>query len=159
MIRILDHYQKPGKRCNSEVTVRHVSLMDSVVPGRRTVTYPHSEIEPRGRLIRPYAVTGGRTEPSRDIAIEAVLTTTPRGRAEAPQVGGHKYRIAGMCDGRALSLAEIASYTRVPLGVARVLVADMTDEGLLYLHETDPLDGRGDWMNLLDDVLRGLRDL
>jgi hypothetical protein len=123
------------------------------------VTYPHSEIEPRGRLIRPYAVTRGRTEPSRDIAIEAILTTTPRGRVEAPRAGRDKHQIAGLCDGRALSLAEIASYVRVPLGVARVLVADMADEGLLHLHDAEPADGRAEWMGLLDDVLRGLHEL
>ena len=121
--------------------------------------HPHPGTEPRGQLIRPYAVTRGRTEPSRDIAIEAVLTTTARGRAQAALGGREKYRIAGMCDGRALSLAEIASYSRVPLGVARVLVADMTDEGLLHLHEADPAEGRTEWMDLLGDVLRGLYEL
>lgn len=121
--------------------------------------HPHREVEPRGRLIRPYAVTRGRTEPSRDIAIEAILTTTPRGRQEAAFAGRDKHQIAGLCDGRALSLAEIASYVRVPLGVARVLVADMTDEGLLDLHEADPVSDRSEWMELLDDVLRGLYEL
>jgi Protein of unknown function (DUF742) len=123
------------------------------------VTLPYPEVEPRGRLIRPYAVTRGRTEPSREITIEAILTTTPRGRMEAPLAGRDKHQIAGLCDGRALSLAEIASYTRVPLGVARVLVADMTDEGLLDLHDGDPGRNRSEWMELLDDVLRGLYEL
>lgn len=123
------------------------------------MTHPHPEMEPRGRLIRPYAVTRGRTEPSREIAIEAILTTTPRGRTEAPLAGRHKHQIAGLCDGRALSLAEIASYARVPLGVARVLVADMADEGLLDLHDPDATQGRSEWLELLDDVLRGLYEL
>jgi len=123
------------------------------------LTLPHPAVEPRGRLIRPYAVTRGRTEPSRDIAIEAIVITTPRGRVEAPLAGRDKHQIAGLCDGRALSLAEIASYTRVPLGVARVLVADMTDEGLLDLHDADSAQNRSEWMELLDDVLRGLYEL
>jgi hypothetical protein len=123
------------------------------------VVLPRSEVEPRGRLIRPYAVTRGRTEPSREIAIGAILTTTPRGRMEGPLAGRHKHQIAGLCDGQALSLAEIASYTRVPLGVARVLVADMADEGLLDLHDVDPAENRSEWMALLDDVLRGLYEL
>ena len=123
------------------------------------MAYPHSVAEPRGQLIRPYAVTRGRTEPSRDIAIEAIVTTTPRGRMEAAYAGRDRQWIAGLCDGRALSLAEIASYTRVPLGVARVLVADMTDEGLLDLQSVEPAGSRSEWMELLDDVLHGLYEL
>jgi Protein of unknown function (DUF742). len=115
--------------------------------------------DPRGQLIRPYAVTRGRTEPTRDIAIEAILTTTPRGRQEAAFAGRDKQMIATLCDGRALSLAEIASHMRLPLGVARVLVADMATEGMLTLHETTVSDGYEDRMELLERVLSGLRNL
>lgn len=115
--------------------------------------------DPRGSLIRPYAVTRGRTEPTREIAIEAVLVTTPQGRQEAPFAGRDKHVIADLCDGRALSLAEIASHIRVPLGVARVLVADMTNEGMLTLHETTVSDGYEERMELLERVLSGLRKL
>lgn len=115
--------------------------------------------DPRGQLIRPYAVTRGRTEPTRDIAIEAVLVTTPQGRQEAAFAGRDKQMIADLCDGRALSLAEIASHIRVPLGVARVLVADMTTEGMLTLHETSAMEGYEERMELLERVLSGLRKL
>jgi hypothetical protein len=115
--------------------------------------------DPRGALIRPYAVTRGRTEPARDIAIEAVLVTSARGRQEAAFAGRDKQMIATLCDGRPLSLAEIASHLRVPLGVARVLVADMATEGLLTLHETNVHEGYEDRMQLLERVLSGLRKL
>jgi hypothetical protein len=115
--------------------------------------------DPRGQLIRPYAVTRGRTEPTRDIAIEAILVTTPRGRQEAAFAGRDKQMIADLCDGRALSLAEIASHLRVPLGVARVLVADMATEGMLTLHETNVSEGYEERMELLERVLSGLRKL
>lgn len=116
--------------------------------------------DPRGGLVRPYAVTRGRTEPASEIAIEAVLVTTSQGRQEARFAGRDMREIAHLCDKQALSLAEIASHVRVPLGVARVLVADMATEGLLALHETatedDSYEGR---MNLLERVLSGLRKL
>lgn len=115
--------------------------------------------DPRGSLIRPYAVTRGRTEPARDIAIEAVLVTTVRGRQEAAFAGQDKQQIATLCDERALSLAEIASHLRVPLGVARVLVADMAAEGLLTLHDSQAQEGYEDRMELLERVLSGLRKL
>ena len=115
--------------------------------------------DPRGALVRPYAVTRGRTEPSRDIALEAVLSSTPTQVAESRFAGHDKYRIATVCEGRAQSLAEIAAYTRMPLGVTRVLVADMVAEGLLTLHTAAPAEGFEERMNLLGRVLSGLREL
>ncbi|MEH0937406.1 DUF742 domain-containing protein [Micromonospora psammae] len=115
--------------------------------------------DPRGALVRPYAVTRGRTEPSRDIALEAVLSATPTQVAESRFAGHDKYRIATVCEGRAQSLAEIAAYTRMPLGVTRVLVADLVAEGLLTLHTAAPAEGYEERMNLLGRVLSGLREL
>jgi Protein of unknown function (DUF742) len=113
--------------------------------------------DPRGALVRPYAVTRGRTVPSRNIAIEAILLTTARGQQESRYAGRDKQVIASLC-GQPQSLAEIAAYTRLPLGVSRVLVADMVTEGLLALHE--PLDARADdRMDVLERVLSGLRRL
>jgi hypothetical protein len=115
--------------------------------------------DPRGALVRPYAVTRGRTEPRRDIAIEAVLVITVRGQQEARFAGRDKQMIASLCDGRAQSLAEIAAYTRLPLGVSRVLVADMVADGLLSLHDPVSEIHDNDRMELLERVLSGLRRL
>ena len=115
--------------------------------------------DPRGALVRPYAVTRGRTEPRRDIPIEAVLVASASAVAEARFAGHDKQRIAGLCDSQALSLAEISAYARLPLGVTRVLVADMVTEGLLALHEPVAAEGYHDRMQLLERVLSGLRRL
>lgn len=115
--------------------------------------------DPRGALVRPYAVTRGRTEPRQDIALEAVLTTTADAVQEARFAGHDKYRIATICEGRPQSLAEIAAYTRLPLGVARVLVADMVADALLTLHNAAPVEVYEERMNLLERVLSGLRRL
>jgi hypothetical protein len=115
--------------------------------------------DPRGALVRPYAVTRGRTEPQRDIAIEAVLVTTGRGKQEARFAGRDKQMIASLCEGRAQSLAEIAAYTKLPLGVSRVLIADMVADGLLALHDPTVVRSSDDRMDLLERVLSGLRNL
>lgn len=115
--------------------------------------------EPRGALVRPYAVTRGRTEPRRHIPLEGVLTTSRTGREEGRFAGHDKKRIAAMCESRPLSLAEIAAYLRMPLGVARVLVADMVADGLLNLRNAAPAKGYQERMNLLERVLSGLRNL
>jgi hypothetical protein len=123
-------------------------------------TGPAPGHDPRGALVRPYAVTRGRTEPQRVIALEAILLCTARGAQEARFAGRDKQVIASLCDGRALSLAEIAAHTRLPLGVARVLVADMVADGLLALHEAlRPDADRAGRMDVLERVLSGLRRL
>ncbi|GLY96344.1 DUF742 domain-containing protein [Actinoplanes sp. NBRC 103695] len=120
---------------------------------------PRQPHDPRGALVRPYAVTRGRTEPQRDIPIEAVLVASQANVQEARFAGHDKYRIALLCEPRAQSLAEIAAYHRLPLGVARVLVADMVADGLLALHSAAPRQGFAERMDLLERVLSGLRKL
>jgi hypothetical protein len=56
------------------------------------------------------------------------------------------------------SVAEISAVLRMPLGVARILIADMAVEGLVRIHQLDHAQGRPD-LNLLERVLSGLRKL
>jgi len=115
--------------------------------------------DPRGALVRPYAVTRGRTEPRRDIAVEAILAASAAHVQEARFAGHEKHRVATYCEGRPMSLAEIAAYTRLPLGVARVIVADMVADGLLTLRSAAPVKAYKERMDLLERVLSGLRRL
>jgi hypothetical protein len=119
--------------------------------------------EPTGSLVRPYAVTGGRTRPRVDIAIEALVETTPRGRGGSGDKIGHgreQQYIVTLCDGRLQSLAEISARMQLPLGVARVLVADMAADGLVAIYEPASLEGNDAvGTELLERVLSGLRRL
>jgi hypothetical protein len=117
---------------------------------------PH---DPRGSLVRPYAVTRGRTEPRRDIPIEGILVASQDALQEARFAGHDKYRIAALCEAQPQSLAELSALTRLPLGVTRVLVADMVADGLLSLHSAAPKNGFTERMDLLERVLSGLRKL
>jgi hypothetical protein len=120
--------------------------------------------EPTGALVRPYAVTRGRTRPRLEIALEALVETTVRGRSAGGGKGGsggeHQY-IAALCDGRLQSLAEIAARLQLPLGVARVLIADMATDGLVAVYEPTSLEDTNDAVGteLLERVLSGLRRL
>jgi Protein of unknown function (DUF742) len=122
--------------------------------------------EPTGALVRPYAVTRGRTRPKLEIALEALVETTVRGRSTGTsriaQGGSEHQYIAAMCDGgRVQSLAEIAARMQLPLGVARVIVADMASDGLVAVYEPTSLDDETDAVGteLLERVLSGLRRL
>ena len=127
------------------------------------MTMPERD-EPTGALVRPYAVTRGRTRPKLEIALEALVETTVRGRSTGVGRGGgseHQY-IAAMCDGgRVQSLAEIAARMQLPLGVARVIVADMASDGLVAVYEPTSLEDETDAVGteLLERVLSGLRRL
>jgi hypothetical protein len=119
--------------------------------------------EPTGALVRPYAVTRGRTRPRLEIAIEALIETTVRGRSSGGRNSGggqEQQYIATLCDGRLQSLAEIAARMQLPLGVARVLIADMAADGLVAVYEPTSFDDNDSvGTELLERVLSGLRRL
>ena len=110
-----------------------------------------------GPLVRPYAMTGGRTRPRYDLPIEALVTTTPAGEQLEFLATPERRQIFSMCR-EFRSVAEIAALLSVPLGVARVLVGDLADEGLVMVHQPGASNGGPD-LALLEKVLSGLRNL
>jgi hypothetical protein len=115
---------------------------------------------PRGfgsSLVRPYAVTGGRTKPRYQLQIEAMVAASHYEARDLSALSPECQAILGFCrDWR--SVAEISAVLRMPLGVARILIADMAVEGLVRIHQLDHARGRPD-LNLLERVLSGLRKL
>ena len=108
-----------------------------------------------GRLVRPYAITGGRTRSRSDLAMEALVVTSVEGTSRSRLVMERR-RIADLAE-TPISVAEISAHLQVPLGVARVLVGDMADEGLVRVHQPQS-NGRPDIV-LLERVLNGIRAL
>jgi hypothetical protein len=111
----------------------------------------------QGPLVRPYAMTGGRTRPDYELALEALVSTTRLGERVSESTVPERQVICDLCR-RARSVAEIAAYVRMPLGVARVLVGDMAQEGLVRVHQTAAAPDRPD-LALMQRVLNGLRNL
>jgi hypothetical protein len=108
-------------------------------------------------LVRPYAVTGGRTKPRTQLQIEAMVAASHYEARDLSVLSPECQAILGFCrDWR--SVAEVSAVLRMPLGVARVLIADMAMEGLVRVHQIDHAQGRPD-INLLERVLSGLRKL
>ena len=109
------------------------------------------------RLVRPYTVTGGRTQPRYKLPLEALVTSTVYEPRDLSVLAPECQAILQFCvDWR--SVAEISAVLRIPLGVARILVADMSADGLVRVHQRDDSEGRPD-MNLLERVLSGLRKI
>jgi hypothetical protein len=119
------------------------------------VTSPADQAPSGRRRVRPYAMTGGRTRPAHtDLEIEALVSTTSAG-ATTPKMTVEQRAIAALCRD-ILSIAEISARLDLPLGVTRVLVGDMADQGLVAVHRPTRTGDRPD-LALLERVLYGLR--
>ncbi|MER7400501.1 DUF742 domain-containing protein [Streptomyces sp. NPDC000151] len=127
---------------------------------------PHRRTEPsaptggaQNPLVRPYAMTGGRTRPRYQLAIEALVHTTAAPAQLQGQLPEHQ-RICHLCR-EIKSVAEISALLSIPLGVARILVADLAEAGLVAIHQPggDESAGGQPDVTLLERVLSGLRKL
>ncbi len=129
---------------------------------------PWPEPEPAGEqesgdlaaVVRAYTWTGGRTKSDFAFELETLISTHDRGFQLAQQLPEEHYAVVTMCQ-HPRSVAEIAATLSVPLGVAKVLVGDMAERGLVHVHQTNTPVGGGQQPNLtlLERVLRGLRRL
>ncbi|MFF3560167.1 DUF742 domain-containing protein [Streptomyces sp. NPDC002574] len=125
---------------------------------------PSPRSAPAGRrspsgLVRPYAMTGGRTRPRYQLALEALVSTTADPSQLRGQLPEHQ-RICILCR-EIKSVAEISALLSIPLGVARILVADLAEAGLVAIHQPGGDDASGGQpdVTLLERVLSGLRKL
>ncbi|MFF2010747.1 DUF742 domain-containing protein [Streptomyces sp. NPDC058195] len=122
---------------------------------------PRQSPEPSAHnpLVRPYAMTGGRTRPRYQLAIEALVSTTADPSRLHGQLPEHQ-RICRLCF-EIKSVAEISALLSIPLGVARILVADLAEAGLVAIHQPggDESAGGQPDVTLLERVLSGLRKL
>src|SRR5215211_3724034 len=104
-----------------------------------------------GRLVRPYAMTGGRTRPSDDdLELETLVSTTSLGETSLT-LSLERRSIALLCRD-ILSIAEISARLDLPL------VGDMAEEGLVTVHRPASVGDRPD-LALLERVLYGLRTI
>lgn len=108
-----------------------------------------------GRLIRPYAMTGGRTLADTEISLEAQIQATTRA---SQHLGAYRWEAAKVVElvQSPMALIEIAARLQIPIGVARVLVADLVNDGAVMLHIPEKSQS---FASLLERVLDGVRNL
>ncbi|GAA1975546.1 DUF742 domain-containing protein [Kitasatospora viridis] len=121
---------------------------------------PEPEEEDAGPLIRPFAMTGGRTRPRYELALEALVSASVDEARLATLLPEHQ-RICMLCTGEVKSVAEVSALLSLPLGVARILVADLAEAGLVAIHQPAAGGESGNQpdVTLLERVLSGLRKL
>lgn len=109
--------------------------------------------------VRSYVLTGGRTRSDVDLPIETLVKVTPHGVSATPRLALERKKIVSLCD-TPISIAEVSAHLSVPLGVARVLVGDMCEEGFLTdFKPQHALTGERPDLKLLERVLDGLQAL
>jgi hypothetical protein len=127
-----------------------------VVPAAAPVT--EEDVVGDAAMVRPYAWTGGRTKSTVDFQIETMVSTSEHGEnIEALTQTEHR-AVAQLC-AEPRSVAEVATLLSVPLGVAKVLLGDMANLGLVIVHKTATGGGNKAHLMLMERVLSGLRRL
>lgn len=112
--------------------------------------------EDAGPLVRPYAVARGRTRPTRHDLEMTTLVVAVRTERHA-NVDREYAHILRMCQ-RPLSIAEVSATLNLPLVVAKVLLSDLIDWGLV-IFRSPPQTSDVPQTELLQAVLDGIRKL
>ena len=119
----------------------------------------------KAKRVRPYALTGGRTEYGHVLLVETFVAAieAPESFPELTSGGLHERvlpearAIVELCR-RMRSVAEISALLQMPLGVVRVLLSDLADQGKVRVYGTGHGTDRPN-RALLERVLSGLRRL
>jgi hypothetical protein len=107
-----------------------------------------------GPLVRPYAVTRGRTMPSQFLEMVTLVVSV----STATDVPGPEHRrILALCH-RPLSVAEVAATVNLPIGAVKVLISDLIELDAMVMRTADngyqSLD-----RELIRTVINGIRRL
>lgn len=107
-----------------------------------------------GPLVRPFAVTRGRTRPSQFLDMVSLVVTVA---VDADAPGPEHRHILRLC-ARPRSVAEVAAALDLPIGAAKVLVGDLIDRGSVFVRSPDR-DDVGLDRELIRTVIDGVRRL
>jgi Protein of unknown function (DUF742) len=114
--------------------------------------------EEAGPIVRPYALTRGRTKPSGEaMDLIAMVISARRVPHDPWTLNPEHFAILRLCR-VPISIADLASELDLPLGVVRILLADLRERGLLAVRR--PVSpARLQDPRILREVADGLRRL
>jgi Protein of unknown function (DUF742) len=112
-----------------------------------------------GPVIRPYALTQGRTRHSGEaFDLVAVVTVTGIQITDPGSLSPEHFSVLRLAQ-KPTTVVDIASDVDLPLGVVRILLADLRELGLLTIQAPAPVTARQVDRSTLREVLHGLRGL
>ncbi|NEA44896.1 DUF742 domain-containing protein [Streptomyces sp. SID10815] len=106
-------------------------------------------------LVRSYVITGGRQLPTDDeLSLHTLVTLAPD--RQPPLTAGPEVRaIWELCSGGYLAVVEVAAHLGLPVGVARLLLTDLAEQGHL-LRRAAPPRAKPQERAVIEKVLHGL---
>ena len=107
--------------------------------------------------VRAYAMTGGRAHASGVLEFETMLLATGGGREALTAMKFERADILRLCQTDPLSVAELSARMHVPIGVVRVVAADLVSEGMLESFQ--PSANVADDVLLITRLIAGVRSL
>ncbi|MEU5435955.1 DUF742 domain-containing protein [Streptomyces sp. NPDC020719] len=115
-----------------------------------------------GPVVRPYAMTRGRTSSAGQHRLDLIAVVVPEPAADDPRrdhsLSPEHVEIVDRCVGTPQSIAELAAGLDLPVGVVRVLVGDLVQDQLVHVSRPVPPAELPD-ESLLREVINGLRAL
>jgi hypothetical protein len=114
--------------------------------------------EAAGPVVRPYALTRGRTRATGEwLDLIAIITAVRGVRPDPWDMGPEHLAVLRMCR-LPTSVADIAADLDLPLGVVRILLGDLQEQRLISIHHPIPPARLPD-ARVLREVVDGLRRL
>lgn len=111
----------------------------------------------RKARIRPYTFTGGRTRSRHPLMVQTLVSAADPDMPTPRHLMPESQEICRLCV-EPRSVAELSAELRIPLGVTQVLLSDLADQGLIFIHPT--ITGHSPSENqVLERALRGLERL
>ena len=115
-----------------------------------------------GPVVRPYAMTRGRTSTATRHRLDLIALVVPEVAADDPgrdqSLSPEHVEIVERCGDTPQSIAELAATLDLPVGVVRVLVGDLVEDALVHVTRPVPPAELPD-VSILREVINGLRAL
>ncbi|PNG19954.1 DUF742 domain-containing protein [Streptomyces cahuitamycinicus] len=109
-----------------------------------------------GRLVRLFALTGGRTRPSRaDFTLISTVTTVDPQPATAARCQPEQTRILRLC-AEPVAVAELAARLDLPVSVVVILLCDLLEAGRITVRPPRLVSRTTPDLDLLQKVRDGL---
>ncbi|MFD8980519.1 DUF742 domain-containing protein [Streptomyces sp. NPDC059564] len=124
--------------------------------------HPHWFDDDAGPVVRPYAMTRGRTSHAGQHRLDLIALVVAEPAADDPvwdlTLSPEHAHILGLCRERPQSVAELAADLDLAIGVVRVLIGDLVDDELVHVTRPVPPAELPD-ESILREVIDGLRAL
>jgi hypothetical protein len=111
-----------------------------------------------GPVIRPYALVGGRTQPSGACFDLIAMVRARRGVDPDPESLEPEHLLVLRLCRLMTSVADLSAELSLPVGVVRVILADLRQQGLIDIHRPVP-PAQLPTEQILRRVADGLRQL